>query len=541
MKPVTKYTLGICAILLLAFLERNNFPLSKLNLLSNPAATESSVVELKDGDTYTLTASYVKKIIKGHEIQMLAYNGSIPGPTIKVAQGSTITIHFVNKLTVPTTMHSHGVRLDNKFDGVPGVTQPEIEPNGTFDYTIKFPDTGIFWYHPHINEPYEQQMGLYGNFIVTPKDTAHFEPVNREVPIILSDILLDPKGDVVPFPKTGTNYTLMGRYGNVLLTNGTTSYALSAQKGEVVRLYLTNASNARPYNFTIPNVKMKLIGADNGAYERETYVSSIILGPSERAIVDIYFPNEGIYTLNNKTPSINYHLGDITVTSNVTSSSYVTRFNTLLSNKTALNDFTSLKRYIYKASDKKITLSMDAGSMGQMGAHMMGNGSMMMGAMGGSSSGAAHVMPDGTVMGGGMMMGGHVGDIEWEDTMAMMNSMSTQDTVKWKIIDQETGATNDEIDWKFKLDSKIKITIYNDPNGMHVMQHPIHFHGQRFVVLSTNGIPNTNMAWKDTTLVKAGDTVDILLEVSNQGDWMAHCHVAEHLSDGMMINFTVEK
>jgi suppressor of ftsI len=171
---------------------------------------------------------------------------------------------------------------------------------------------------------------------------------------------------------------------------------------------------------------------------------------------------------------------------------------------------------------------------------MMGDGSMMMGNMGGSSNGGAHMMPDGTMMGGGQAMGGHTDDIEWEDTMSMMNSMSTEDTAKWKITDQDTGASNHEINWAFTRGEKVKITVFNDPKGMHVMQHPLHFHGQRFVVLSTNGKQNTNMVWKDTTLVKAGDTVDILLEISNPGDWMAHCHVAEHLSDGMMINFTVK-
>jgi FtsP/CotA-like multicopper oxidase with cupredoxin domain len=66
------------------------------------------------------------------------------------------------------------------------------------------------------------------------------------------------------------------------------------------------------------------------------------------------------------------------------------------------------------------------------------------------------------------------------------------------------------------------------------MQHPIHFHGQRFLVLSDNGIENNDLVWKDTTLVPAGHTVDILLDVTNPGDWMFHCHIAEHLSNGMM-------
>ena len=74
---------------------------------------------------------------------------------------------------------------------------------------------------------------------------------------------------------------------------------------------------------------------------------------------------------------------------------------------------------------------------------------------------------------------------------------------------------------------------------MHAMQHPIHFHGQRFLVLTTNGVKNDNLVWKDTTLIQKGDTVEILVDMENPGNWMAHCHIAEHLESGMMFNFRV--
>src|SRR3989344_7416655 len=125
-------------------------------------------VNLKNGDTYNLTASIVKKSINGQEVKMLAYNGSIPGPLIKVPQNAQVTINFKNDTDVDSTLHSHGVRLDNKFDGVPEVTQKAVGPGESFTYKLKFPDTGIFWYHPHIREDYAQELGLYGNFLVTP-------------------------------------------------------------------------------------------------------------------------------------------------------------------------------------------------------------------------------------------------------------------------------------------------------------------------------------------------------------------------------------
>ena len=72
------------------------------------------------------------------------------------------------------------------------------------------------------------------------------------------------------------------------------------------------------------------------------------------------------------------------------------------------------------------------------------------------------------------------------------------------------------------------------------MHHPIHLHGQRFLVLAQDGVPNQNLGWKDTVLVPVGSTVDILLEVSNPGRWMLHCHIAEHLEAGMMTAFAVD-
>ncbi len=139
----------------------------------------------------------------------------------------------------------------------------------------------------------------------------------------------------------------------------------------------------------------------------------------------------------------------------------------------------------------------------------------------------------------GNMMSGSPDGIEWEDAMPMMSNLTT-DVVKWQIIDQATDKVNSDIKWTFTKDVPVKIEIYNDPNSMHPMQHPIHFHGQRFLVVSRNGVPQTNLVWKDTVLVKAGETVGIIFDPSNPGVWMAHCHTAEHLEGGMMFTYTVQ-
>jgi FtsP/CotA-like multicopper oxidase with cupredoxin domain len=86
----------------------------------------------------------------------------------------------------------------------------------------------------------------------------------------------------------------------------------------------------------------------------------------------------------------------------------------------------------------------------------------------------------------------------------------------------------------------VKIRVHNDRGAFHAMQHPLHVHGQRFLVLAQNGVANEHLVWKDTVLLPAGSTTDILLELSNPGRWMVHCHIAEHLEAGMRFVLDVE-
>jgi FtsP/CotA-like multicopper oxidase with cupredoxin domain len=130
--------------------------------------------------------------------------------------------------------------------------------------------------------------------------------------------------------------------------------------------------------------------------------------------------------------------------------------------------------------------------------------------------------------------------IEWEDTMPMMNQMSTDKSLTWILRDKATGQENDQIQYSFKKGDKVKIRLFNDPNSMHPMQHVIHFHGNRFVVLAVDGVKNTNPVWKDSVLVPTGAKVDILLDLSNSGTWMGHCHIPEHMGSGMMMKYKVD-
>lgn len=481
-------------------------------------AKPTEIIELKDGDTYNLTASYITKDIGGVDYKMLAYNGSIPGPEIHVQQRAEVTIHFKNNTDMPALLHSHGVRMDNAFDGSQ-LQQKDIQPGESFDYKLKFPDSGVFWYHPHTNEVYGQALGLYGAFVVKPSDTNYYPSVNSEHTLFLSDLPIS--NSVIAIQKDGKDHSLMGHYGNIMLINGQENYKLTAKTGEVIQLDVINASNARPYKFAIAGLQLKLVGGDNGAYEKASWQDSVILGPSERVIADVMFSKAGIYDIQNKTPDGTTVLGQISVTADTAETSYAAQFNTLQENKTVTASIDPFRQYFDKVPDKKLTLSVDFNGM--MAGHMQSMGNM----------GGMH----------GMSMGTTDDGIEWNDTngmMQMMNNMATAAETKWKITDVATGKSNMDIDWIFKKDQPVKIEIYNDPNSMHPMQHPIHFHGQRFLVLSINGVKQTDLVWKDTVLVPAGATVDMLLDPSNPGTWMAHCHISEHLEAGMMLKYTMK-
>lgn len=471
-----------------------------------PEATTTEVAELRPGEVFNLYASPVRLRLGDKTVKMLAYNNSIPGPTLRVAEGSGVTVNFINRMDLETTIHWHGLRLDHRFDGVPeGVhhgMQPPLPSGGSFTYQLRFPDPGLYWYHPHVREDYTQEHGLYGNILVIPSDPDYWAPVNRELTLVLDDILM-LRGQVAAFSQSESNRTSMGRFGNVMLVNGETDYRLAAHQGEVARLYLTNTTNVRTFNFALPGARMKLVGSDNGRVEHEEFVEEVLISPSERVILDVLFEWAGQFPLEHRTPDKTYPLGTIEVSEPSAEPSYAEAFFTLRRSAELAAERVRIESDFDRPPDKTLALIGEMGGHGDMGGH-------------------------------------HAGGIEWEDAMILHNRMSSPQSMHWKLVDPETGKANHDIDWSFKVGERVKIRIVNEPHADHPMQHPVHFHGQRFLVLSRDGTRNENLAWKDTVLVRKGETVDILLEASNPGLWMAHCHIAEHVEGGMMFNFLVK-
>ena len=144
-------------------------------------------------------------------------------------QGSEVVVHVRNDGDTEATVHWHGLRLDNAYDGVPFETQPPIAIGGEFTYRLRFPDAGLYWYHPHIREDYGLDMGLYGNIVVEPADADYWPPVDREVVVTLDDVLVED-GRIAAFHEAGPTHVAMGRFGNVMLTGGETNLALEAPR-----------------------------------------------------------------------------------------------------------------------------------------------------------------------------------------------------------------------------------------------------------------------------------------------------------------------
>ena len=336
--------------------------------------------------------------------------------------------------------------------------------------------------------------------------------------------------------------------------------SLSAQRGEVVRFYLTNTANTRVFKVELPGARMKLVGGDSGHVEREEFVDDVVLAPSERSVVDVLFDQPGQLALEHHTPDRVYPLAAISVGDEPAEPSLEEQFEVLRTNADMVAERERIAPYMEAEPDKKLAFiaEMDMGGTGgrravvyacPMHPEVVSDAARPLPGMRHEAARRPSLMAD---AGGGHEHEGHehaaeahdhaaAGGIEWEDDMVDVNRITTPANMRWKLIDRETGAENAEIDWRFRVGDQVKIRLLNEMAGDHPMHHPFHVHGAgRFLVLSRDGTAEPNLVWKDTVLVRTGETMDILLDVTNVGLWMAHCHIAEHHESGMMFSFKVE-
>lgn len=475
---------------------------SKVGILSTHLLSRRSV--LLAGGSLALAAAWPRRAVAGDEIRLAAapgrasllgpprpetdiwaYNGTVPGPLLRVRQGEPARILVENRLDQDTTVHWHGIRLPNAMDGVPGLTQPPIRPGETFSYEFTPPDAGTFWYHPHANSLQQLGRGLAGALIVEEREPV---PVDRDVLWLLSDWRLTPEARIAGGFGNPMEAAMSGRLGNAVTLNGAVPAREQVRAGERLRLRLVSAALARIMALRFEGHRPAIVSVDGQPCDpHEPEGGRILLGPAMRIdivldmqgepgrryrVVDDFFPDLS-YTLTRlayeEGPPLRSRVGDVPLE--------------LSRNPLPEPDLAAAERH---------ELTLQGGMMG--GGTMSGG---MMNGMMGMGRGAAWA-----INGISMTGDGHAG----------MDPVLT-----------------------FARGRSVVLTLRNDT----AWWHPMHLHGHSFRVLRRNGTAVPHRQWQDTVLVAPKETVEAAFVADNPGDWMLHCHVIDHQMAGLMTLFRV--
>jgi FtsP/CotA-like multicopper oxidase with cupredoxin domain len=411
------------------------------------------------------------------DTEVWAYNGEIPGPTLRVPQGKPVRILVENRLDEETTVHWHGIRLPNAMDGVPGLTQRPIKPGETFVYTFTPPDAGTFWYHPHADSLRQLGRGLAGALIV--EGTAPIA-VDRDVLWVLSDWRLTADGAIAGGFGSAMDAAMSGRIGNTVTLNGRPPADLKVRAGQRIRLRLVNTALARIMALRFTDHRPTIVAIDGQPCEpHEPDDGRLLLGPAMR--IDLVLDLVG--TPGRRYPVIDdFYEG---LAAPLTNLAYTDQAPLARSDRAPL----SLPRNPIPEPDLASALRHELRLQGGM----MGGGMMSgMGGMSGMSGGAAWNI-------NGMSMTGDGAP----DMPPLLTLQKGQSHV---------------------------LTLVNET----AWWHPIHLHGHSFKILQRNGAPVPHRQWCDTVLMAPSDRIDCAFVADNPGDWMLHCHVMDHQVAGLM-------
>jgi FtsP/CotA-like multicopper oxidase with cupredoxin domain len=412
-----------------------------------------------------------------------AYNAQVPGPEIRARQGDRLKVLVENGLDEETTIHWHGVRVPNRMDGVPHLTQEPIKSGGTFAYEFDLHDAGTFWYHPHHRSFEQVARGLYAPLIVEEREPI---TVDRDITWMLDDWRLDSSGQISGGFGSRHDATMAGRIGNTVTINGRLPQPLQVRSGERIRLRLVNAANARIFGLNFEGHRPQIIAIDGQPVRPHEPNGPVVLGPAMR--VDLILDTMAEPGTRARVTDDFYEGLEYPLTSIVYAGS-------------------RLRRGSLQAPIQLPANPLRQPQLGSAQHHELVFGGGMMGMMSGG----------GMMSRGGMMGGGMNGMMGWT-----VNGVST------------TGHDHEPI-----------LTIPRGRTAvMHLKNqtawwHPIHVHGHSFRVLARNGKPTTHKEWQDTVLVAPEENVQIAFVADNPGDWMIHCHILEHQAAGMTTAFTV--
>jgi FtsP/CotA-like multicopper oxidase with cupredoxin domain len=407
-----------------------------------------------------------------------AYNGTVPGPELRVRQGDRLRITVENALAEETTLHCHGIRLPNAMDGVPHLTQPPIAPGNSFVYEFDVPDAGTYWYHPHISGAEQVGRGLFGALIVEEREPVR---VDRDVVWVLSDWRLLRDAQISNDFRNMHDMSHNGRVGNTVTVNGRVPETFAVRRGERIRLRLINAANARIFGLSFAGHKPTIIAYDGQPVEpHEPADGRITLGTAMRVdlILDMTGKPGERYPIDDAFyRGLQYRLLDLVYEDQVVREQPLRDAVALPANTMPDPDVRSAERH---------DIVFNGGMMGGMMMRERGMGTNMMEMMQSGKiwfiNGQAHL--------------GHV----HEPMLTLQRGRSY------------VLALNNETMW----------------------WHPMHLHGHAFRVINRNGRTTRYREWQDTVLMAPREKVEVAFVADNPGDWMFHCHILEHQESGMM-------
>lgn len=225
------------------------------------------------------------EIRPNYPTDVLAYNGTFPGPLLEAWVGDRIIVHFQNDLTQATTIHWHGLRIPADQDGNPMIQGP-VAAGGSFTYDFTVPDAGTFWFHPHMGTIEQIDRGMYGAIIVAEAELPKF---TAERLFVIDDIRLSSNGQISPYAYSGHD-VMMGRLGNTLMTNGrATAPSGTAPTFGVERWRIINAATARVFELGLEGVSWRVIATDGGLLPEPYTTDRILIAPGQRFELEVTY------------------------------------------------------------------------------------------------------------------------------------------------------------------------------------------------------------------------------------------------------------
>ncbi len=431
------------------------------------ASEEMAVMAARPASVQLAPSAYPQTEIWG-------YDGQMPGPAIRVKQGERVARRFVNELPQASSVHWHGLRIDNAMDGVAGLTQDAVEPGKSFDYDFVAPDAGTFWFHAH-NRSFEQvARGLYGALIV---EEPVASDVDRDEVLILDDWLLDPKtAQIDPEFEAPHDRSHAGRRGNYIATNGRPGFTLPVKRNERLRLRLINAANARIFELGLAGLKGWVMAYDGMPLAKPELVEgAFLLSPGERVdlFVDVVAESGDMAHLVRIDDQQQYSQTTFTVAGDAAATSRADPAPLPPNPNMEIEGVETARRF---------RLNMEGGAMGGLNAAELN------------------------------------GERNSFRQLAQANQF-------WAF-NGAVGMTDAPLA-RLSRREPARLEIYNDTSFPHAM----HLHGMHFRELLKDGSVGP---LRDTVLMFGGETREIAFVADNPGKWLFHCHMLSHAASGMM-------